>query len=101
MIASQPSAPIVGSRPRRPITSRSSVADRIRRGPGNSTRERPNERELRSELMDYAKPTEVAASMVAAGRYKLTLAPRDLLIRGALSGAILGVATSLAITGAV
>jgi formate/nitrite transporter len=51
--------------------------------------------------MDYAKPTEVAASMVASGRYKLTLAPRDLLIRGALSGAILGVATSLAITGAV
>jgi len=51
--------------------------------------------------MDYAKPTEVAAAMVASGRYKLTLAPRDLLIRGALSGAILGVATSLAVTGAV
>ena len=51
--------------------------------------------------MDYAKPTEVAASMVAAGRYKLTLEPRDLLIRGVLSGAILGVATSLALTGAV
>ncbi len=51
--------------------------------------------------MDYAKPTEVAASMVASGRYKLTLEPRDLLIRGVLSGAILGVATSLAVTGAV
>jgi formate transporter len=51
--------------------------------------------------MDYAKPTEVAAAMVASGRYKLTLAPRDLLIRGILSGAILGVATSLALTGAV
>jgi formate/nitrite transporter len=51
--------------------------------------------------MDYAKPTEVAAAMVASGRYKLTLEPRDLLIRGVLSGAILGVATSLAITGAV
>jgi len=51
--------------------------------------------------MDYAKPTEVAASMVASGRYKLTLPPRDLLIRGILSGAILGVATSLALTGAV
>ncbi len=51
--------------------------------------------------MDYAKPTEVAASMIASGRYKLTLEPRDLLIRGVLSGAILGVATSLALTGAV
>src|SRR5262249_932961 len=51
--------------------------------------------------MDYAKPTEVVGSMIASGSYKLTLEPRDLLIRGALSGAILGVATSLAITGAV
>jgi formate/nitrite transporter len=51
--------------------------------------------------MDYAKPTEVAASMAASGRTKLTLPPRDLLIRGILSGAILGVATSLAVTGAV
>ena len=51
--------------------------------------------------MDYAKPTEIAASMVASGRYKLTLAPRDLLIRGVLSGAILGVSTSLALTGAI
>ncbi len=39
--------------------------------------------------------------MVEAGRRKLALAPRDLLIRGMLSGAILGVATSLAFTGAV
>jgi formate transporter len=51
--------------------------------------------------MDYAKPTEVAASMIASGRNKLALNPRDLLIRGILSGAILGVATSLAVTGAV
>src|SRR5207247_7769097 len=55
----------------------------------------------RSGLMDYAKPVEVVGSMVASGGYKLTLEPRDLLIRGALSGAILGVATSLALTGAV
>jgi len=39
--------------------------------------------------------------MVETGRRKLALAPRDLLIRGMLSGAILGVATSLAFTGAV
>src|SRR5262249_37241380 len=51
--------------------------------------------------MDYAKPNEVVGSMIASGSYKLALEPRDLLIRGALSGAILGVATSLAITGAV
>jgi formate transporter len=51
--------------------------------------------------MDYAQPTEVAASMVASGRYKLTLEPRDLLIRGVLSGAILGASTSLALTGAI
>jgi hypothetical protein len=38
--------------------------------------------------------------MVEAGKRKLGVAPRDLLIRGMLSGAILGVATSLALTGA-
>ena len=46
--------------------------------------------------MDYAKPAEVAASMLESANSKLRLAPRDLLIRGILSGAILGVATSLA-----
>jgi len=51
--------------------------------------------------MDYVKPAEVAAAMVEAGRRKLALAPCDLVIRGVLSGAVLGVATSLAFTGAV
>jgi formate/nitrite transporter len=51
--------------------------------------------------MDYAKPADVVASMVDAGLKKLALAPRDLLIRGALSGALLGAATALAFTGAV
>src|SRR5919197_362770 len=51
--------------------------------------------------MDYVKPADVVTSMVETGRRKLALAPHDLLIRGALSGAILGVATSLAVTGAV
>jgi formate transporter len=51
--------------------------------------------------MDYVKPADVAVAMVDAGRRKLALAPYDLMIRGALSGGILGVATSLAITGAV
>jgi formate/nitrite transporter len=39
--------------------------------------------------------------MAETGKRKLALAPGDLLIRGMLSGAILGVATSLAFTGAV
>jgi formate/nitrite transporter len=51
--------------------------------------------------MDYIKPAEVAAAMVETGQRKLALPPYDLLIRGVLSGAILGVATSLAFTGAV
>src|SRR5207237_1874946 len=51
--------------------------------------------------MDDAKPSEVALSMLDSGRSKLRLAPRDLLFRGMLSGAILGVATSLAFTGAL
>ena len=51
--------------------------------------------------MDYVKPADVAAAMVDSASNKLRLAPRDLMIRGMLSGAILGVATSLAFTGAV
>src|SRR5947209_18994844 len=51
--------------------------------------------------MDYIKPAEVAAAMVETGRRKLALPTYDLLIRGVLAGAILGVATSLAFTGAV
>jgi hypothetical protein len=35
--------------------------------------------------VDYAKPTEVVGSMIASGSYKLTLEPRDLLVRGALA----------------
>ena len=51
--------------------------------------------------MDYVKPADVVSQMVETGRRKLALEPRDLLIRGALSGALLGVATSLAFTGAL
>jgi formate/nitrite transporter len=51
--------------------------------------------------MDYIKPAEVARSMVEAGRAKLALPIQSLLVRGILSGAILGVATSLAINGAL
>lgn len=51
--------------------------------------------------MDYNKPTDVVQSMIDASGVKLKLSPMDLLIRGALSGALLGTATSFAITGAV
>ncbi|MDN4982082.1 formate/nitrite transporter family protein [Bradyrhizobium arachidis] len=51
--------------------------------------------------MDYAKPSDVVASMVDASLKKLALAPRDIMIRGAISGALLGAATTLALTGAV
>ena len=51
--------------------------------------------------MDYVKPAEVAAIMVDTARRKLAVSPSDLVIRGALAGAILGAATSLAVTGAL
>ena len=51
--------------------------------------------------MDYLKPAEVMASMIETGTRKGGLAVRDLLVRGALSGGILGIATTLAITAAV
>src|SRR5215467_1659609 len=51
--------------------------------------------------MDYVKPADVVAAMIDLGVKKLALPPRDLLIRGVLSGALLGAATVLAFTGAV
>src|SRR6202030_3385664 len=95
---------------------RSNEADRIaqsfpiRRCPSNRTPERSHlvflvvttrTRGSWSFDMDYAKPADVIASMVDASLKKLALGPRDLLIRGALSGALLGAATVLAFTGAV
>ncbi len=46
--------------------------------------------------MDYVKPIDVTAAMIAAGINKAKLSPKDLLIRSILSGAILGFATTLA-----
>jgi len=51
--------------------------------------------------MDYIKPADTVQAMIAAGISKGALPVKDLLIRGSLSGALLGFATSLAITGAV
>ena len=46
--------------------------------------------------MDYIKPDDLVANMGNAGVAKARLAVKDMLIRGALSGMILGVATTLA-----
>lgn len=54
-----------------------------------------------SSTMDYIKPADTIQAMLAAGISKGALSVKDLLIRGSLSGALLGFATSLAITGAV
>jgi formate/nitrite transporter len=51
--------------------------------------------------MDYVKPTAVVTAMVDAGTAKLALAPRDLVIRGAMAGGLLASATALALTGAM
>lgn len=48
--------------------------------------------------MDYVMPAQVARAMVTAGSTKAQLPAKDILIRGALSGALLGVATTLAFT---
>jgi formate/nitrite transporter len=47
--------------------------------------------------MDSLKPADVVENMVQAGIAKARLGPFDLLVRGGLSGALLGFATSLAI----
>jgi len=51
--------------------------------------------------MDSLKPTDIVARMVEAGAAKARLGPFDLLLRGALSGGLLGIATSLALGAAV
>lgn len=48
--------------------------------------------------MDYIKPSDVVRAMLASGETKSSLKISDLLLRGILSGALLGFATSLAFT---
>ena len=48
--------------------------------------------------MSYVKPDAVLDQMVQGGVAKARLGPRDLLVRGFLSGALLGFATTLAFT---
>lgn len=51
--------------------------------------------------MDYVKPASVVDTMVDAGAAKGRIPVRDLLIRGFLSGALLGFATTLAFSAAL
>jgi formate/nitrite transporter len=51
--------------------------------------------------MDYCNPASVVAALIEAGKRRAALSISDILIRGALSGAILGIATELAITASV
>jgi len=50
--------------------------------------------------MSYVKPEVVVEGMIAAGEYKSKLGVKDILIRGGLSGALLGFATTLALVAA-
>jgi formate transporter len=50
--------------------------------------------------MDYVKPLDVVKNMLTAGKAKAALSVKDILIRGFLSGGLLGISTSLAFTGA-
>lgn len=51
--------------------------------------------------MDYIKPTQLIEDIANIGAYKSTLAIKDILIKGILSGAFLGFATTLAFTATI
>ncbi len=51
--------------------------------------------------MDYVKPIDMVAAMAESGAIRAKLSISDMIIRGMIAGALLGIATSLAITGAV
>jgi len=51
--------------------------------------------------MDYVKPIDMVATMAESGAIRAKLSVSDMLVRGLMAGGLLGIATSLAITGAV
>ncbi|WP_295122008.1 formate/nitrite transporter family protein [uncultured Chitinophaga sp.] len=51
--------------------------------------------------MDYKKPAEVAGTMIQAGVDKAAMSLGDMVVRGILSGAILGFGTTFALTATV
>ncbi len=56
---------------------------------------------MMAPFMDYVAPSKVVSTMLDVGAQKAAAPLRDLLIRGFLAGALLGFATSLAVTTAV
>lgn len=48
--------------------------------------------------MDYTVPSDLVSTMIQAGETKSRLSVKDFIIRGFYSGALLGIATTLAIT---
>lgn len=51
--------------------------------------------------MDFVKPTDMAANMSDSGVMRAELPIRDMIVRGMMAGALLGIATSLAVTASV
>jgi formate transporter len=51
--------------------------------------------------MDYVKPQDIVKGMLSTAEVKLNLPIHQLLMRGALAGGFLAVATSLAVVAAV
>lgn len=51
--------------------------------------------------MDYVKPADVVGMMLEEARRRLSLAPVDLLLRGMMSGALIGFAAAFAFNGAI
>lgn len=51
--------------------------------------------------MDYKKPAEVAGAMIQAGIDKTRMSTTDMIVKGILSGAILGFGTTFALTATV
>ncbi|GAB3673317.1 formate/nitrite transporter family protein [Salinisphaera aquimarina] len=51
--------------------------------------------------MSYLTPREFTNVMIDVGEAKINMSPRDMILRGAMAGAILGIAVALAVTAAV
>lgn len=56
---------------------------------------------MEAMTLDYVKPTQLIEDVAHAGAYKSTLKISDILIKGILSGAFLGFATTLAFTATI
>jgi formate/nitrite transporter len=82
------------------LASESGTRPALARTALNWPRDRSRTTATNSSLvpMDFIKPSDVVNSMLTAGHAKAGLSVRDLVIRGFLSGALLGFATTLALT---